>query len=163
MQFRGRAPKHQRHRRRAPLPTHGFSQVHEVGGAICFCAQQTHRSAPRRIPQGVEKASNQTTWCKTMVQSEHGDPRRERAERQTGSGYGRSMAETVTALCPTVLQNRTSGAGTHTRAEPVFAGFAAVIWLKGALHGASYGTSSKRARSVQLSCTSGARRKQMTG
>ena len=161
--FRGLDPMLQRRRRLAPSQTHGFSLVHEVGGATCFGARQIRTSAPRRIPQGVEKALNQTTWCKTMVQSAHGGLRRERAERQTDSGYGRSMAETVTALCPTILQNRTSGAGTHTRTKPVFAGFAAVIWLKGALHGASYGTSSNRARSEQLPCTSGARRKQTTG
>jgi hypothetical protein len=161
--FRGLDPRRQRHRHRAPLQTRDSSQVHEVGGAACFGARQTHTSAPRRIPQGVEKALNRTTWCKTMAQSAHGGLRRERAERQTDSGYGRSMAEAVTALCPTILQNRTSGAGTHTRAKPVLAGFTAVIWLKGALHGASYGTSSNRARSEQLPCTSGARRKQTTG
>ena len=52
------------------------------------------------------------------------------------------MAEAVTALGPTRLENRTSGAGAHTCAKAVLAGLASVVGLKGALHGASYGTSS---------------------
>ena len=57
---------------------------------------------------------------------------------QTGSGFGRSSAEAVTALVPTRLQHGASSAGAHACTKAVFAGFASVIWLKGALHGASY-------------------------
>ena len=52
------------------------------------------------------------------------------------------MAEAVTALGPTRLENRTSSAGAHACAKAVLAGLASVVGLKGALHGASYGTSS---------------------
>ena len=66
-------------------------------------------------------------------------PPGEPGERQTGSGYGRSSAEAVTALGPTRLQHGASGAGAHACAEPVLAGLASVVGLKGALHGASCG------------------------
>ena len=52
------------------------------------------------------------------------------------------MAEAVTALGPTRLQHRASSAGAHAFAKAVLAGLASVVGLKGALHGASYGTSS---------------------
>ena len=52
------------------------------------------------------------------------------------------MAEAVTALGPTRLEDRTSSAGAHAFAKAMLAGLASVVGLKGALHGASYGTSS---------------------
>jgi hypothetical protein len=48
----------------------------------------------------------------------------------------------VTALSPTRLQDGASCAGAHTCTKAVLTCFASVIWLKGALHGASYGASS---------------------
>jgi hypothetical protein len=54
----------------------------------------------------------------------------------------------VTTLVPTRLQDGTASSSTHARAEAMLACFASVVGLKGALHGASYGTSSTRERAV---------------
>jgi len=72
-----------------------------------------------------------------MVRSEHGDLPRERVGRWIGSGFGRSSAQLVTALCPTRLQNSATSTGAHTVTKAMFAELATIIWLKGALHGAS--------------------------
>ena len=154
----------QRHTRPPALRPRGFSQVHEVGGATCFGAQQTHSRALRRSPREGEREWSQATWCRTADQNEHDALLRERAERWIGSGCGRSSAEAVTALSPTRLQDGASCAGAHTCTEAVLTCFASVIWLKGALHGASYGASSFGERGLWgYSCASGTRRTTSTG
>ncbi len=128
----------QRHTRRRALRPRGFSQVHEVDGANGYGAQQTRSRAPRRSPREGEREWSQATWCRTADQNEHDALLRERAERWIGSGYGRSSAEAVTALGPTVLQDCAAGSRAHARTKAVLAKFASVVGLKGALHGASY-------------------------
>ena len=44
----------------------------------------------------------------------------------------------MTALGPTVLQDGATGTSAHAVTKAVLAEFASVVWLKGALHGASY-------------------------
>jgi hypothetical protein len=58
------------------------------------------------------------------------------------------MAEAVTTLGPTRLQDGTTGSSAHAGAEAMLAGLATIIWLKGALHGASCETSSRRSRGL---------------
>ena len=134
------------------------------GGANGYGARQTRSCALRRSPLGVREAKNQATWCTTGDRSEHGDLLRECEQRPSGSGFGRSSAKAVTALSPTRLQDGASCAGAHTCTEAVLTCFASVIWLKGALHGASYGASSLRERGLcGYSCASGTRRTTSTG
>lgn len=133
-----RAATHRTHTRREPLPTREFSQVHEVGGAICCGARQSHSPATTRSQPEVQKEKNRASWCKTVDQNGHGGLPSECAGRPNGSGYGRSSAEFVAALGPTVLQDGAAGTCAHAVTKAVLAKFASVIWLKGALHGASY-------------------------
>ena len=128
----------QRHKRRRALRPRGFSQVHEAGGADGCGARQTRSRAPRRSPRVGEREWSQATWCRTADQNEHDALLRERAERWIGSGCGRSSAEAVTALGPTVLQDCAAGTCAHARTKAMLAKFASVVGLKGALHGASY-------------------------
>jgi hypothetical protein len=44
----------------------------------------------------------------------------------------------VAALGPTVLQAGAAGTSAHAVTKAMLAKFASVVWLKGALHGASY-------------------------
>ena len=141
---RGHGERLQRRTPRVPLPTRAFSLIHEVGGAICFGARQTHRSGPWHSPREGAKEKRRETWCTTAAQTEHGDLQRERAEMPSGSGCARSSGEFVATLCAAGLQDGAASAGAHTRTEPVLAGFATIIGLKGALHGASCETSSVR-------------------
>jgi hypothetical protein len=71
-------------------------------------------------------------------QNGHGGLPCECAGRPNGSGYGRSSAEFVAALGPTVLQDGAAGTSAHAVTKAMLAKFASVVWLKGALHGASY-------------------------
>ena len=128
----------QRHKRRRALRPRGFSQVHEAGGADGCGARQTRSRAPRRSPRVGEREWSQATWCRTADQNEHDALLRERAERWIGSGCGRSSAEAVTALGPTVLQDCAAGTCAHARTKAMLTKFASVVGLKGALHGASY-------------------------
>lgn len=72
-----------------------------------------------------------------MDQNENGLLRDEPARRRSGSECARSSAQAVTALGTARLEDGTTCAGAHTMSEPMLAGSAAVIWLKGALHGGS--------------------------
>ena len=128
----------QRHRRPPALQPRGFSQVHEVDGANDCGAQQTRSRALRRSPREGEREWSQATWCRTADQNEHDALLRERAERWIDSGCGRSSAEAVTALGPTVLQDCAAGTCAHARTKAMLTKFASVVGLKGALHGASY-------------------------
>ncbi|MEY4633766.1 MAG: hypothetical protein RLZ18_1138 [Actinomycetota bacterium] len=149
----------QTHRRPATRKTHKFSQVHEVGDVSGFGARQSRMNGPGHSPHGVAKETNREAWCTKEVRSGHDDPVRECEQSQSGSGYGRSSGKLVATLCATCLENGAASAGAHTRTEAVLAGLASIIWLKGALHGASCGTSSGRStRSICSSCASGTRR-----
>ncbi|MEY4015814.1 MAG: hypothetical protein RIS46_810, partial [Actinomycetota bacterium] len=107
-------------------------------GANGYGARQTRSCALRRSPLGVREARNQATWCTTRDRSGHGDLLRECEQRPSGSGCGRSSAEAVTALGPTVLQDCAAGTCAHARTKAMLTKFASVVGLKGALHGASY-------------------------
>ena len=131
-----------------PSQIREFSLFHEVGGAICFGARQTQKGDPRHNPPGEKKEKRQRTWCTTGARNEHGFPPGEAEGRLLGSGFDRSSAEAVTTLVPTRLQDGTASSSTHARAEAMLTCFASVVGLKGALHGASYGTSSTRERAV---------------
>lgn len=72
-----------------------------------------------------------------MAQNEYGLLRGELARRRSGSECARSSAQAMTALGTARLEDGTTCAGAHTMSEPVLTGSAAVIWLKGALHGGS--------------------------
>lgn len=133
-----REEMHQRRIHQRPLLPHGFSPVHEVGDASDCGAQQTRSRALRRSPREGEREWSQATWCRTADQNEHDALLRERAERWIDSGCGRSSAEAVTALGPTVLQNCAAGTCAHARTKAMLTKFASVVGLKGALHGASY-------------------------
>ena len=137
--FRMRAETRQT---RIPLVTTGFpelSQVHEVGGALCFGARQNQSCGPRRIPPGEKRAKNRDTSCTTGVRSGHGFPPFEYGGKPIGSGYDRSSAEAMTTLGAAIFQNCATSSGAHTCAKAVLSCFASVVWLKGALHGASCG------------------------
>ena len=155
---RGREGRRRTRTRPEPWPTREFSLIHEVDGAADYGVRQNRTSAQGHSPQGGTTESNQETWYTTGVRSGHGDLRRERAERSNGSGYDRSSGELVATLCAACLQDGAAGAGAHTRTEPVLAGLATIIWLKGALHGASCETSPKRDAVYECSCASGTRR-----
>ena len=72
-----------------------------------------------------------------MAQNENGLLRDELARRRSGSECARSSAQAVTALGTARLEDGTTCAGAHTMSEPMLTGSAAVVWLKGALHGGS--------------------------
>lgn len=72
-----------------------------------------------------------------MAQNENGLLRGELARRRSGSECARSSAQAVTALGTARLEDGTTCAGAHTMSEPMLTGSAAVVWLKGALHGGS--------------------------
>ena len=144
---------------REEVRTHEFSQVHEVDGANGCGARQNRRNDPGRSPHGVAKETNREAWCTKEVRSGHGDLVRECERSLNGSGYGRSSGKLVATLCATCLENGAACAGAHTRTETVLASLTSIVWLKGALHGASCGTSSGRStRSICSSCASGTRR-----
>jgi hypothetical protein len=124
-------------RRRRASQSREFSQAHEVGGVNGCGARQTHSRALRRSQHEGERESNRATWCRTADQNERDALLRVRAERWIGSGCGRSSAEAVTALGPTVLQDCAAGTCAHARTKAMLAKFASVVGLKGALHGAS--------------------------
>jgi hypothetical protein len=88
---------------------------------------------------------NQEAWCKTMAQNEYGLLRDELARRRSGSECARSSAQAVTALGTARLEDGTTCTGAHTMSEPVLTGSAAVVWLKGALHGGSLYWAPRRA------------------
>lgn len=72
-----------------------------------------------------------------MAQNENGRLRGELARRRSGSECARSSAQAMTALGTARLEDGTTCAGAHTVSEPMLTGSAAVVWLKGALHGGS--------------------------
>lgn len=154
----------QRHTPRAASSTRELSQVHEVG-ASRDCDERQNRKRDRGRSQPLaQKEPGRTAPCTTTTQSGHGPRPGEPGRNQTCSGCGRSMAEAVTALGPTRLQHCASCAGAHACAKAVLTGFASVVGLKGALHGASCGTSSGwSTRSIRRSCASGTRRTSSTG
>jgi hypothetical protein len=141
-QCRRRGARRQRHTPRQPSQIHEFSQFHEVGGAIYFGARQTQKGDPRHSPPGEKEEKRQRTWCTTGVRNEHEFPPGEAEGRLLGSGFDRSSAEAVTTLGPTRLQDGPASSSAHSRTEAMLACFTSVVGLKGALHGASYGTSS---------------------
>ena len=115
----------------------GSSQVHEVVDVADSDAQRIPLFAQGHSPHGAGDKIHREAWCMTTQRTGHGPRRGEPAQRPNVSGYGRSMAETVATLGTTSLQNGATGTGGHTVAKAVFTGFLAIIWLKGALHGAS--------------------------
>ena len=140
----GLGEKPQTHKTQEPGKPLVLSQVHEVVGAICCALPPTRNCGQVHIPQGVELGRNQGELCKKEDPSERVPLPGEPGQRQNGSGFCRSSAQLVTALCSAGLQDGATGAGAHTCTEPVLLGSAAIIWLKGALHGASYETSPLR-------------------
>lgn len=136
-QDRRHAKRHQRRTPQESSPSHELLSVHATDGACGCAALPTQRIDQAHTQQGAERVWNQTTWCTTMAQNEHDDRARKRAGMSNGSGYDRSSAQLVTALCPTRLQNCATGTGAHTVSKAMFTKLAAIIWLKGALHGAS--------------------------
>lgn len=128
---------HQSHTSQAADHRGEISQVHEVVGANGCGARRSRLCAQARNPHGVVGKFYREAWCKTTQQTEHGPHRGEPAQRPSVFGYDRSMAETVATLGATSLQNGAAGTGGHTVAKAVLTALFAIVWLKGALHGAS--------------------------
>lgn len=125
--------------RTSPAADHSdeISQVHEVADEVDYGARQSRFCDLAHIPHGAAGKFHQESWCKTTQRTEHGPRRGEPAQRPSVFGYDRSMAEAVATLGATSLQNGAASTGGHTMAKAVFTAFLAIVWLKGALHGAS--------------------------
>lgn len=128
---------HPSHTSRGATRQSEFSQFHEVGDAGDCGARQIPHGARGRIPHGGGHKIHRQAWCKTTQRIEHGPLRGEPAQRPTVSEYDQSSAEAVATLGAASFQNGATGTGGHAMAKAVFTGFPAIIWLKGALHGAS--------------------------
>lgn len=129
--------KRQTRNSQEPKPALVLSQVHEVVGAIYCALLRNQKTGLVHIPQGVQQLLGPKERCKIRVLSERVPLSGEPEQRPNGSGYDRSSAEFVAALCSACLQDGASCAGAHTCTKAVLLGSTTTIWLKGALHGAS--------------------------